>query len=135
MPASGDGEKRPLATATLSYANMKTNRTDTLSASSEISYSNSEDAVKASENDEVMKDYASQSVALARDEAIRLRDSGDVKGAQRVLGVAGSGAMRAGLGGMADELREESEAMDAPGSVWKGARKSIRAKSNSLMNQ
>ena len=135
VPAGGDGEKRPLATATLSYANMKTNRTDTLSASSEISYSNSEDAVKASENDEVMKDYASQSVALARDEAIRLRDSGDVKGAQRVLGVAGSGAMRAGLGGMADELREESEAMDAPGSVWKGARKSIRAKSNSLMNQ
>ncbi len=134
VPAGSDGEKRPLASATLSYANMKTNKTDNLSASVEIGYSNSEDAVKASENETVMKDYASQSVALARDEAIRLRDKGDVKGAKKVLFGAVGAARSAGLEDMAADVDMEAAEV-GDDAAWNNNRKSIRAKSNSLQNQ
>ncbi|MCR5359028.1 MAG: VWA domain-containing protein [Thermoguttaceae bacterium] len=134
VPAGSDGEKRPLASATLSYANMKTNKTDNLSASVEIGYSNSEDAVKASENEAVMKDYASQSVALARDEAIRLRDKGDVKGAKKVLFGAVGAARSAGLEDMAADVDIEAAEV-GDDAAWNNNRKSIRAKSNSLQNQ
>lgn len=134
VPAGSDGEKRPLASATLSYANMKTNKTDNLSASVEIGYSNSEDAVKASENEAVMKDYASQSVALARDEAIRLRDKGDVKGAKKVLFGAVGAARSAGLEDMAADVDMEAAEV-GDDAAWNNNRKSIRAKSNSLQNQ
>ncbi|MBO7725684.1 MAG: VWA domain-containing protein [Thermoguttaceae bacterium] len=134
VPAGNDGEKRPVASATLSYANMKTNKTDNLSASVEIGYSNSEDAVKASEDEAVMKDYASQSVALARDEAIRLRDKGDVKGARKALFGAVGAARAAGLEDMAADIDVEAAEV-GDDAAWNSNRKSIRAKSNSLKNQ
>ena len=134
VPAGNDGEKRPVASATLSYANMKTNKTDNLSASVEIGYSNSEDAVKASEDEAVMKDYASLSVALARDEAIRLRDKGDVKGARKALFGAVGAARAAGLEDMAADIDVEAAEV-GDDAAWNSNRKSIRAKSNSLKNQ
>ena len=135
VPAGADGEKRPVATAALSYANMKTNKADNLSDSLEISFSKSEEKVKASENEEVQKDYVTQSVALARNEAIRLRDEGDIKGAQKMLSTARGAAAGVGMDAMAEELNDEAAVMEAPESFWAGARKSIRAKSNSMQNQ
>lgn len=134
VPAGANGEKRPVATATLSYANMKTNKTDNLSDSVEITYSSSEEEVKAAENQDVMKDYVSQSAALARNEAVRLRDAGDIKGARMVLGGMAGRAGSAGLDSMAADLAEEAAAIDDD-SAWNSSRKSMRAKSNSMQNQ
>ena len=134
VPAGANGEKRSIATATLSYANMKTNKTDNLSDSVEITYSSSEEDVKAAENEEVMKDYVSQSAALARDEAVRLRDAGDISAARGVLrGMAGR-AGSAGLDSMAGDLAAEAAAIDDD-SAWNSSRKAMRAKSNSMQNQ
>jgi Ca-activated chloride channel family protein len=134
VPAGANGEKRLVATATVTYANMSTNVTDTLSDSVEISYSDSEDRIRAAENKEVVKDYVAQSVATARDEAVKLRDQGNIADAKMKLFSAGRQAESVGMDAVASELAAEAEAVQ-DGASWNDLRKSIRARSNSTQNQ
>lgn len=134
VPAGANGEKRLVATATVTYANMTTNVTDTLSDSVEISYSDSEDRIRAAENKEVVKDYVAQSVATARDEAVKLRDQGNIADAKMKLFSAGRQAESVGMDAVASELAAEAEAVQ-DGASWNDLRKSIRARSNSTQNQ
>ena len=81
-----------------------------------------------------MKDYVSQSAALARNEAVRLRDAGNIGAARGVLSDMVGIAESAGLDGMAMDLAEEAAVIDDDSS-WNSSRKTMRAKSNSMQNQ
>lgn len=133
VPAGKDGEKLSVAEATLTYANMATRRAQTVAKTLEVAYSASERAVKASENEEVMKDYAEQKVAEAREEAIQLRDAGDVIGAQACL-MKSIHEYACYSSVAASELAEEAEAVENE-SVWNTARKTMRARANKSRTQ
>ena len=133
VPAGKDGEKLPVAEAKLTYANMVTRRAETVTKTLEVAYSASERAVKASENEEVMKDYAEQKVAEAREEAIQLRDRGKIDEARMVIGCVKNQAMMYSMKAYSD-LVEEEESIDNDG-VWNNVRKKIRARANKSRTQ
>ena len=133
VPSGADREKRPIASGTLKYANLQTRSVDTLTDSVEVSYSVSEENVRRSENESVLRDYAEQSAASAREEAIRMRDAGDIAGAQGILKCAMySVAMYSPA--MAEDLAEEANEVKND-SKWNGFRKRMRARANSTRNQ
>ncbi len=132
VPAGKDGEKLSVAEAKLTYANMVTRRAETVTKTIEVAYSASERAVKASENEDVMKDYAEQKVAEAREEAIQLRDRGDIVGAQARLESSQMFACYSPV--LAKEIADEAEAVENEG-VWNTARKMMRARANKSRTQ
>ena len=133
VPAGKDGEKLSLAEVKLTYANMVTHRAETVSGSVEVAYSASEEAVKASENEEVMKDYAEQTVAKAREEAIRMRDAGNIVGAQYML-YGAVDDVRMYCPAMAEDLVEEAKEVKDD-SKWNTSRKKMRARANKIRTQ
>ena len=79
-----------------------------------------------------MKDYAEQKVAEAREEAIQLRDRGDIVGAQARLESSQMYACYSPV--LAKEIADEAEAVENEG-VWNTARKMMRARANKSRTQ
>ena len=135
IPAGEEGESLKLATAKVSYLNMETKETDELSAVVKISYSDSDSKIKDAVNKGVMEDYTLQIANLANEEATRLRDRGDVRGAQNLLN-SNAGFLRrqsSVYGGsvkldQAAQLNEQQAGgMNASDADWVGSRKQMRA--------
>lgn len=85
VPAGENGEEKKIATAQVSYANMRTNATDELSGALTVKFSSDDAEVKKAIDKKVMEEYAVQRANLENIEATRLRDSGDVEGARQKL--------------------------------------------------
>lgn len=133
VPSGANRQKRSIASGTLKYANLQTRTADTLTDSVEISYSVSEDDVRRSANASVLRSYAEQSAASAREEAIRMRDAGDLVGAQYMLYSAVNN-VKMYSPAMAEDLAEEANEVKND-SKWNGFRKRMRARANSTRNQ
>ena len=133
VPSGANRQKRSIASGTLKYANLQTRSADTLTDSVEISYSVSEGEIRLSANASVLRSYAEQSAASAREEAIRMRDAGDIDGAQHILEHA-MFCTRMYSPAMAEDLAEEAKEVKNE-SKWSGFRKRMRARANSIRTQ
>ena len=85
VPALETGSKQKIGTVSVSYTNMKTNETDKLSGSTRVKFSNSDEEVSTSLNQNVLADV----VALVSSEqsklATRFLDDGDIRKCREVL--------------------------------------------------
>lgn len=142
VPAGEKGQKRKLAAASLTYANMKTNATDRLSATVEVSFSDSEKEVAAAIDKKAMEDYVLQTAALTSERAVELRDKGDIAGARSVL-KENAAFLRENADALdgsallseAAQLNASQEAVIGNESGWNTNRKLMRAGGAATMNQ
>lgn len=134
VPAGENGQTRQLATAQLTYANVKTNQADTISDSISVSYSSSESEVRQAEKKQILEEYTLQNANLMREESIRMRDAGDVKGAKRKLMGAARSLNEMGMAEAAPEFEEAAAVID-DNENWNSNRKEMRAGGAGSMNQ
>jgi Ca-activated chloride channel family protein len=85
VPAAPDGAARPVASVSVSYANMQTKTTDILTSAVSVRFSNSEAAVAAAVNPDAMTAAVEQIAAINSENAIKLRDLGKVADARQLL--------------------------------------------------
>jgi Ca-activated chloride channel family protein len=85
VPATKANQTRKIADVEISYANMLTETTDQISSILSVKFSESQEVVKNSTNEETMTEVVLQRATAANKLATQLRDSGDVKQAKEVL--------------------------------------------------
>jgi Ca-activated chloride channel family protein len=85
IAAGGAGEERELASARVEFEDAVNRRSEALSASRRVSFSSSEAKVIGAADRKVQADYAVNALAVAKDEAIALVDSGKRDQAARTL--------------------------------------------------
>ena len=85
VPATKANQTRKIADVEISYANMLTETTDKISSILSVKFSESQEVVKNSTNEETMTEVVLQRATAANKLATQLRDSGDVKQAKEVL--------------------------------------------------
>jgi Ca-activated chloride channel family protein len=137
VPEGKANETRDIASVSVSYQNMASNRRADIGDRVRISYTDSDKEVEEALNREVVTITTKQVANEMSKEALRLRDEGKREEAQRVLDssadfVRSQGAM---LGGAAaDELQAFSEEVEAEAEAitddrdWNRTRKSIKAR-------
>ncbi|MDR0522450.1 MAG: VWA domain-containing protein [Planctomycetaceae bacterium] len=141
VPATEDGKKIELAKAALKYLNMETKDMDHLSSKADVRFSDSESQVKESVNKPVMEDYVELLANAETERAIKLRDSGDVSGAQKIF-MSNSSMLRGYAKDLGGSLRLNQSAgdndlyhrqVDSPS--WSSDRKMLRERQNSAHTQ
>ena len=85
VPATKANQTRRIADVEISYANMLTETTYKISSTLSVKFSESQEVVKSSTNEETMTEVVLQRATAANKLATQLRDSGDVQQAKEVL--------------------------------------------------
>lgn len=85
IPAGRVNTMRDIASVSVSYANMETQTTDTLSSSVAVRFTKSEDKIASSVDRDVMEDAVLQIATERNKLAMALRDKGKVKEAEDAL--------------------------------------------------
>jgi Ca-activated chloride channel family protein len=85
VPAAQPGDEQDVATATVSYHNLVTNREESLEGRAAVRFDRSDAKVMAVTNKAAMVEAIAQKTALANDMAVELRDRGRVEEARQVL--------------------------------------------------
>jgi Ca-activated chloride channel family protein len=85
VPAGPDGATNVVADVEITYANLRTHRTDTLAAAVKARFSSSEREIAASVSPEVMAACAIQVATVNNGAALELRDEGKVEEARKLL--------------------------------------------------
>ena len=141
VPATAAGESKKLATAQLSYANMETNATDELSASVSVKFSADKEEIEKAIDKKALEAYTLQTANLDNIEATRLRDTGDIKGAQKLL-ESNASRLREAADFLDSALLDEAAAMNDSQATtvtdeasWGNERKKMRANQNSYGGQ
>ena len=85
LPATRTGKTREVASVTVSYANMATRATDTLSGTASVRFTDSSADVERSVNREVMIAVVTQTAVERNKLAVELRDKGRIEEAHAAL--------------------------------------------------
>ena len=85
IPGGREGTQADIARIDIEYGDMQSRRIDSLSSVMQVSYTRSKDTVEGSKDKETLVEAAKQIATERTEEAIRLRDQGEVEKAQRLL--------------------------------------------------
>jgi Ca-activated chloride channel family protein len=138
---SESGEEREIARARVSYEDALTRHSATLTATRTVQFSRSRATVISSADHKVQADYAQNVIAVAKDKAVELVDSGrkdeaalemrrqaaELKKMAEIYGNVSVGSAAAAMPAEAEKL--ERDGLD------NAARKSYRAESSQVRNQ
>lgn len=141
-PPGPSGAERPLARVEVRYDDLFSRQNERLEQTARVRYSADAQEVEASANREVLISVAEQKAAAMDDEALALKDRGDVAGAQQVFRNKAALLQREGEKLDSDKLkvqsgmsREAEAAAAAPASEWNKARKAVREEQYIIRNQ
>ncbi len=133
IPPQKAGIAKDLVKVDVSYHNLAAKQQDRLAGVGKVSFSQSEREVKAAVNTRAYADAVEQVVNERSKEAVKLRDKGDVLGAQKVLKNSAvfleeSAAMApsAKLEAQVQEVLEDAQRLDEQD--WNKARKELKEK-------
>jgi Ca-activated chloride channel family protein len=104
-----EGESVGIADVELSYSNMVSRKKETLSGSGFITFTRNRDLIEENIDKETMVSVVTQIAAEKSEEALRLRDAGNIAEAQAVLNAS------------SDYLMEQAEILEAPALAGFGA--------------
>jgi len=137
----GEGDSVELADVEMRYSNMVTGNSDTLSGSGSIAFTGSSEVVEANVDKETMVNVVTQIAAEKSEEALRLRDEGNIAEAQAVLNASSEYLMEQAelleapeLAGYGAEYEEDAEAI-ADEEQWNATRKKMRDDQYEVQNQ
>ncbi len=143
-PAGGDGAQLYLADVEVFYTNLVTKKKEQLRGQVQISYSDSADKAKRSINKAVMVSTSEQIGADMDDQALEMKDKGDIKAAGAILRKKADylasqakkyDSKRLQSQSMSTRKMEQAVAAPAASATWNKARKAIRADQYSIKNQ
>lgn len=133
VPPGRSGAERPLARVEVRYDDLLNRRSDRLEQTAKVRYSSDAEAVETSQNRGVLISASEQKAAAMDDEALELKDRGDVTGAQDVFRrkaqfLEGEAKKYDSdkLQAQSEMSREAEEAVAAPEPEWNKARKEVR---------
>ncbi len=122
------------AEVTVNYVGMSDQKAGRLTSSINVRITDQDDEQKASLNKKVMGDVSTQLATAVQEEAVKLRDAGNVKDAKALLNryaseldAQASSAGIAAAAPLAKELRADSEQLEDEAN-WNRNRKAMRAK-------
>ena len=136
-----EGESVGIADVEMSYSNMVTRKKENLSGSGYITFTKNSEIVEENIDKETMVSVVTQIAAEKSEEALRLRDEGDILGAQAVLNASSDYLMEQAeileapeLAGYGAEYEEDAE-MIADDEQWSSTRKKMRDDQYEVQNQ
>jgi len=129
-----------LASVEIAYTSMRSNERQSVSGRVAAKFSTSKDEVKASTDKDVMTAVTTQIATINSEEAVKRRDSGDTKGARKILEDNASylrkKAKQYNAPGLLRMGRESSDtASKLSESEWTRSRKTLRARQYKQKNQ
>ena len=141
VPAGGAEGDTTIADVTVNYRGMAKGRKNKLRSSVRANLTRSDDHARSSINKEVMSDVTVQVANEVSEQAVSLRDKGDVEGARRLL-ESNADKLEAGaslysspqLRELGRKNRVDAATIAKPGS-WNKHRKSLRARQHGLKTQ
>lgn len=104
-----EGESVDIADVQMTYSNMATRKKETLTGSGVITFTRNDKVVEENIDKEAMVNVVTQIAAEKSEEALRLRDEGNIEEAKAVLNAS------------SDYLKEQSEILSAPELAGYGA--------------
>jgi Ca-activated chloride channel family protein len=135
------GTEREIARARISYEDALTRHSATLTAARTVQFSRSRETVISSADHQVQADYAQNVIALAKDKAVELVDSGRKDAAAQEMRRQAAALQKLGetygnvsVSAAAAAMPAEAEKLERDG-LDNAARKSYRAESSQIRNQ
>jgi len=136
-----EGASVDIARVSLSYSNMVTNRKESMTGSGSVTFTKNISKVEQNVDREAMVSVVTQIAVEKSEEALRLRDEGNIEEARAVLS-AGSDYLKEQaaalnapeLAGASDEFREDAETI-ADDSQWNATRKQMKDNQFEAQNQ
>lgn len=142
VPPGRQGSERPLAEVEVSYDDLLAQRTARLTGQATVRYSGSAKEAEASQNRDVLISASEQQAAAMDDQALELKDQGDVGGAQAVFRRKAEFLREQAqkydsnkLQSQSQRSREAEAAVAAPAPEWNKARKTVREEQYQIRKQ
>jgi len=136
-----EGDKIGVADVQLSYSNMVTKKRENLTSSGFITFTSDRIKVEDNLDKDTMVSVVTQIAAEKSEEALRLRDEGDIQGAQAILNASSmylaeqSKELEAPeLAGFGAEYEEDAELL-ADEELWSATRKKMKDDQYEVQNQ
>ena len=140
VPAVGSGQTREVASVEVSYMNMGTQVQDRLTSSCSVRFSDTASEVEKSLNKDVMVQAVRHTAAERTEDAVRLRDAGNLAEARRLL-LDNATMLKQKAQTLSspvldmDSLSNQQSAENLDESKWNKQRKTMESDSWSLYNQ
>ncbi|MCP5162953.1 MAG: VWA domain-containing protein [Hahellaceae bacterium] len=133
VPPQKAGVAKELVKVDVSYHNLSDKKQDKLAAAGKVSFTKSEREIKANVNTKAYADAVEQVVNERSKEAVKLRDKGDVMGAQQVLKSSAAFIEESASIAPSPKLEEQrqevlKDADDLDEADWNKTRKSLKEK-------
>jgi Ca-activated chloride channel family protein len=142
VPPGRAGDARELATVEVTYDDLAARRSERLQASTRVRYTGSPAAAERSVDADVMVSAGEQIGAALDEEALELKDQGDVAGAAALFRRKAEFLEQEAARLDSPRLREQAaagraaeEAVTAPAPEWRRARKALRADQHAIQQQ
>lgn len=136
-----EGESVNMADVQMTYSNMVTRKKETLSGTGAITFTRNDEVVEENVDKETMVNVVTQIAAEKSEEALRLRDEGNIEEAKAVLNASSvylkeqSEVLSAPeLAGYGAEYEEDAESIDDE-EQWNATRKKMKDDQFELQNQ
>ena len=131
VPATAENKTRPIASVSVTYANMATKTSETLTSTASARFTKDAETVAKNENKKVMVSVVVQVAAQTNIDATALRDAGKVEEAKKLLITNGAYLKANGLRYNSLMLMNQStfnyrNAEELDDAEWKGTRKAMR---------
>jgi Ca-activated chloride channel homolog len=140
VPAVGSGQTRELASVEVSYLNMGTQVQDRITSSCSVRFSEVASEIEKALNKDVMVQAVRHTAAERTEDAVRLRDAGNLAEARRLL-LDNAAMLKQKAQSLAspvldkDSLSNQQSADNLDESKWNKQRKTMESDSWSLINQ